>query len=123
VRIERTSAAVRFRLSVCLDHQRDATRTVALVENFLELRFVAASGRPFDRPLDVVGGHVDRRPARLLDGQPEPIVRVGIATTLARRDHDLAGHLGEQRPASCVVGALLALDRRPLGVTGHRPGV
>src|SRR5256885_13399263 len=52
--------------------------------------------------------------------EPEPEVAVRIAAALAGRQHDLAGHLGEDRAAFDVVGALLALDLGPLGMTGHR---
>ena len=46
VNIERTSAAVRLRLSVCgLDEDRHAARAVALVDDLLELLGLAAAGR------------------------------------------------------------------------------
>ena len=98
-----------------LDEDRDAARAVALVDDLLELLGLAAAGRLVDRPLDVVGRHVDR--ARLLDGEPEPVVRVGVAAALARRDADLARDLREEGAALGVVDALLALDRGPLGMT------
>ncbi len=101
-----------------LDEERDAARAVALVDDLLELLRLAAAGRLLDRPLDVVGGHVDR--ARLLDRQPKPVVRVRVAAALACCDADLAGDLREERAALGVVGALLALDRGPLGMPGHR---
>ena len=88
-----------------LDEDRHAARAVALVDDLLELLGVAAAGRLVDRPLDVVGRHVDR--AGLLDGQPEPVVRVRIAAALAGRDADLAGDLREQGAALGVGDALL----------------
>ena len=98
-----------------LDEDGDAARAVALVDDLLELLGLAAAGRLVDRPLDVVGRHVDR--ARLLDGEPKPVVGVGVAATLPRRDADLAGDLGEQGAALGVGDALRALDRGPLGMT------
>ena len=43
-----------------------------------------------------------------------------IAATLAGCDADLARDLREEGAALRVVRALLALDRRPFGVSGHR---
>ena len=48
------------------------------------------------------------------------IVGVGVAAALARRHADLARDLGEQGAALGVGDALLALDRGPFGMTGHR---
>src|SRR5262249_43115411 len=101
-----------------LDEDRHAARAVALVDDLLELVRVPAAGRLVDGPLDVVRRHVHR--AGLLDRQPEPVVGVGIAAALARRDADLARDLREEGAALRVVGALLALDRGPFGMTGHR---
>ena len=67
-----------------LDEDRHAARAVALVDDLLELLGLAAAGRLVDRPLDVVGRHVHR--ARLLDREAQPVVGVGVAATLARRD-------------------------------------
>src|SRR4029079_11595204 len=58
-----------------------AARAVALVDDLLELLGLAAAGRLVDRPLDVVGGHVDR--SRLLDRAPEPVVCIRAPPTLA----------------------------------------
>src|SRR4051812_35853644 len=104
-----------------LDQDRDAARAVALVDDLLELVALAGARRPLDRPLDVVQRHVDR--ARLVHREAQPVVRVRIAPTGARGDHDLPRNLGEDGPSLRVVRALLALDRGPLRVTGHRLGV
>src|SRR4029453_12705342 len=101
-----------------LDEDRHAARAVALVDDLLELLGVTAAGRLLDRPLDVVCGHVDR--ARLLDCEPEPVVRVRVSPALSSGDADLARDLREQRAALRVVGAFLALDRGPFGMPGHR---
>ena len=88
-----------------LDEDRHAARAVALVDDLLELLGLAAAGRLVDRPLDVVGRHVDR--ARLLDGEPQPVVGVGVTAALPGRHADLARDLGEQGAALGVGDALL----------------
>ena len=98
-----------------LDEDRHAAGAVALVDDLLELLGLAAAGRLVDRPLDVVGGHVDR--AGLLDGEPKPVVRIGVAAALPGRDADLARDLREQGAALGVGDALRALDRGPFGMT------
>ena len=109
VKIERTSAAVRLRLSVAAS-TRMATPPgpVALVDDLLVLLGLVAAGRLLDGALDVVRGHVGR--ARLLDREAQTVVRVGVAAARARRDGDLAPDLGEDGAALGVVDALLALD-------------
>src|SRR3954469_12345011 len=76
VNIERTSAAVRFRLLGWASAgpppppgpgARPAPGAVALVDDLLEVGRLAAAGRLVDGPLDVVRGHVHR--ARFLDGE------------------------------------------------------
>ena len=104
-----------------LHEDRHAAGPVALVDDLLVLDLVAAAGRLLDRALDVVGRHVDR--ARLVDGQPEPVVGVGVTTAGTCGDRDLARDLREHGAALGVVDALLALDRGPLGMSGHRPRV
>src|SRR4029077_20262470 len=101
-----------------LDHDRHAAGAVALVHDALDLGPVRADRRPVDRPLEVRKGHVQG--AGPIHRQAEPEVAVGIAATLTGREHDLARHLREDRAAFHVVGALLALDLGPLGMTGHR---
>src|SRR5437870_3197711 len=71
-----------------------------------------------DRPLDVRERYVDRPGPVHREAEPE--VAIGIAAALARREHHLAGHLGEDRATFDVVRALLALDLGPLGMAGHR---
>ncbi len=94
-----------------LDEDRHAARAVALVDDLLELLGLAAAGRLVDRPLDVVGRHVDR--ARLLDGEPQPVVGVRVAAALPGSHGDLPGDLGEQCSALGVGDALGAFDRGP----------
>src|SRR5258708_5996976 len=101
-----------------LDHDRHAARAVALVHDAFDLRPLGAADGLVDRPLDVRERYVDRPGAVHREAEPE--VAVGIAAALASGEHDLAGHLGEDRAAFDVVRALLALDRGPLGMAGHR---
>src|SRR6266536_3245050 len=100
-----------------LDHDRYAAGAVALVDDALELRALAAARRPIDRALDVGERHV--HPARPVDGEAQPEIRIRIAPALAGGEHDLAGHLREDGAAFRVRGAFLALDLRPLRVTRH----
>ena len=104
-----------------LDEDGHAAWSVALVDDLLELLGLASTRRLVDRSLDVVRGHVDR--ARLLDCEAESKVGVRIPAAGACRHGNFPCDLGEQRAALGVVGALLALDLGPLGVTGHRAGV
>ena len=70
-----------------------------------------------DRP------RIERQPLPADDGQAQPVVGIRVTATLPRGDGDLARDLGEEGPSLGVVGALLALDRRPFAVSGHRAGV
>src|SRR5260221_1432662 len=101
-----------------LDHDRDATWSVALIDDALDLRALGAADGLVDRALDVRERYVDRPGAVHREAEPE--VAIGIAAALARGEHDLAGHLGEDRATFDVVRALLALDLGPLGMAGHR---
>src|ERR1700756_3848640 len=101
-----------------LDQERDPAGPVALVEDRLDLIGVDALARSLgDRPLDVVLGH--RRIPRLLDRQGECRVAVDVAASLAGRDGDGAGQLGEVLTAALVDDRFLVLDGGPFGVTGH----
>src|SRR5262249_57060274 len=100
-----------------LDVDRRSAGPVALVHHLFERGAVAASGALLDRALDRVLGHV--RAPRLVDGQAQPRVRVGIAAADPGRRADLADQLREDLPALRVRGALLALDRGPAGMAGH----
>src|SRR5207244_6337923 len=74
-----------------LGHDRDAARSVALVQDALEGYGLSAAGRPLDRALDVLAGHVHA--ARALDREPEAKVRFRVAAALLRGKHDFLGHL------------------------------
>src|SRR6185312_5743022 len=101
-----------------LDDDRDALRPVALVgDGLVGVGALAAARRPGDRALDVVLRHGVR--PRLRDRRRQGGVRLGIRPALLGRDDDRARELREQLAATLVLGALLVLDRRPLGVTAH----
>ena len=70
-----------------------------------------------DRPLDVVGGHVGR--LGVGDDRPQPRVHVGIAAAGPGRDGQFLDEAREDLAALGVGGALLVLDRVPLGMAGH----
>ena len=101
-----------------LHEQRDTAGAVALVHDLLVLLGLVAAARLVDGALDDLRGHVGR--ARLVQRQPEAVVGVGVGSAGSHRDADLARDLGEDRAALGVVGALLALDLGPLGMSGHR---
>ena len=101
-----------------VDQQGHAAGAVALVDDPLErVGVLVGAGALVDRPLDVVLGH--RVVLGLLDGQGQGRVALDVSPALTGGDGDGAGELGEQRAALGVGGALLVLDRGPLGMTGH----
>ena len=100
-----------------VDDDRRAARPVGFV-----LRLFVRHARLFARPaangaLDVVGGHVVR--LRVGDDPAQPGIHVGIAAAGAGGDRQLLDEAGENLPALGVEGALLVLDRGPLGMAGH----
>src|SRR5687768_1817976 len=96
-------AVVRHRLN----HQGDTTGHERLVGDLVVVVAGPASGRPLDRPLDVVLRHV--LAASLLDCEPKASVGFRIGQPGSGRDRYLAGELGEKLAAFGVGGALLAL--------------
>jgi hypothetical protein len=107
----RPVAVVRLRL----DQDGHPAGAVPLVDDLLVLVRLAGTRGALDRPLDRIRRHVHR--AGLLDRQAKPEVAVGIRPAGPGGDRDLAAHLREDRAPLDVVGALLALDLRPLGMT------
>ena len=75
-------------------------------------RALAATGGALDRPVDVRVRHVHG--AGPIDREAEPEITLGVRSTFARREHDLARHLGENDSPFDVRRALLALDLTPL---------
>src|SRR2546421_629807 len=64
-----------------------------------------------------VGGH--GLVPRLLAGSPQGRVPFQVPPAAARRDLDLLDELREELPPRLVGGALLVLDRMPLGMSAH----
>ena len=104
-----------------LDQDRGSARAIAFVDHLLEGLTVGPADALGDRPFDVVLGHV--RLLRFVDDQSEPRVRVDVAAADPGRGLQLTDQLREDLPSLRVEGALLALDRGPLGMTGHRGGL
>ena len=102
-----------------LDDQRRAARAVALVgDGVVGLAAGVGARAAGDRALDVVLRH--RHGPRPLDGVRERDVGVRVGPALLGGHDDGARELREELAALGVGGALLVLDRGPLGVTGHR---
>src|SRR5690606_39460256 len=75
------------------------------------------AGAALDGALDVVLRHVLR--LRLVDGEGEAGVHLGVAAALAGRDHEVAREAGPHLRAPRVGDALLPLDLGPLVMAGH----
>src|SRR5438094_830002 len=84
-----------------------AGAVVARVHDALDLRSLAAAGRAREGAIEVRVGHVHR--PRAIDRETEPEITLGTPPTFARREHDLARHLGENDAPLDIRGALLAL--------------
>ena len=114
----RTSATVRIRLSVMrIDDDGRAADAVAFVADFLVVRAIDAARAALDRAVDVVLRHVGV--VRLVDGEAQARIRVGVAAAHAGRDLDF---LDEARPdlAALRVGrCFLMLDVGPFRMTRH----
>src|SRR6266849_2691444 len=62
----------------CIDHDRHARGSIALVADFLELLARKLAGAALDRVLDAVGRHVDL--TCFLHRKAQPKVAVGVAS-------------------------------------------
>jgi len=103
-------------IGLTLDENRHTTRAVALVVDLLDDHAVLITGTALDRLLDGVVGHV----SALGGGERRAQPRVGFwIATATGGDGDLADHLRPRLTPFGVGCRLLALDRRPLGVSGH----
>ena len=98
------------------NQHRRAARTVAFEHDFVDLAAFQFAGAAHDGALDVVGRHADSLGGK--DGRAQTRIRVGIAAAPGG-DHDFFNDAGEDFPALGVEGALLVLDGRPFGMTGH----
>ena len=117
VNIERTSEAVRLRLSVIASTiDGGAARAVALVADLVVVLGVAARAL-LDGALDVVLGHVLGPGRQDRGAQARVHVRIGHAHL--GRDRDFAGELGEELRPDGVDAALAVHDVLELGMSGH----
>ena len=94
-----------------LHQNRHPARAVSFIGGFFIGDPGKFAGSLFDRPLDIVFGHVLRFGRG--DGAPEPGVAPRIAAPRARRDGDLLDKLGEDLTPAGVGGPLLVLDGAP----------
>src|SRR5581483_9532090 len=94
-----------------LHQQGDAAGRVALVHHLFVRLAGQLAGALLDRPLEGVGGHVDR--LRLLHGRLQAHVALRVAAAHPRGGGDLPDQLREELPALLVVLRLLTLDLRP----------
>src|SRR5207249_12010124 len=94
------------------DHRRHAGRCVACGDDPLARGTAVGAGGAVDGTLDVRMRHVHG--ARPIESEARPEIRLGIAATLTRGEHDLARHLGENDSPLDVRRTLLALDLTPL---------
>jgi hypothetical protein len=93
-------------------------RSIALIHHLLKGRgILVIPGAAPDRTLDVVFGHVGGTGA--VDGQTQSEIGVDVTPAFAGGDGDLSRQTREHVAALCIVGGLLALDRRPLGMSRH----
>src|SRR5208282_3905230 len=92
-------------------------RRVALVAHFVVVLAVSPC-RLFDRPLDVVLGHI--LGPRGDDRGPQAGVHRRIGQAQLGRDSDFARELGEELGADRVLLALLVHDVLELTMTGHK---
>src|SRR4029450_7185716 len=99
------------------DHHRHPAGPVGLVGRQLQALAAELAGAALDRPVDGVVG--DRVVLGLLDGVGQGRVALGAAPAPAGRDLDRPDQLGEQLAPPGVLGALLVLDGRPLGMPAH----
>ena len=99
-----------------LDDDGDATGAVALVADLVIVLAVGA-GRLLDGAVDVILRHVFR--ARILDGEAQAGVHLGIRQAELRGDGDFARQLGEQLGPLGVGRTLAVHDVLELGMSGH----
>src|SRR5204862_2838365 len=104
-----------------IDDDGRVADAVALVADFLVVHAFEVAGGLVDVLLDRVGRHVGR--LRLVDGQAQARIHVGVAPALARRHHDFTNDAGPDLAALLVLAALAMLDVGPLGMTGHKAPV
>src|SRR4029079_19019817 len=100
-----------------LAHDRDAAGAVGLVGDFVVGDARQLAGAALDRPLDVVGRHVDR--LGLGDDRAQPGIVCRVAAAVSRGDRQFLDDAREHLAALGIGRALLVLDGVPLGMAGH----
>ncbi|MNG12676.1 hypothetical protein D3C84_963010 [compost metagenome] len=100
-----------------LDHDRHATRTVALVAELFNVIGLGRASTTGNRPIDDVAAHVS--PQRLVQGQAQTRVGSRVATALLGGDGQLTNPLGEDLAPLGVLTLLAVLDVCPFGMTSH----
>src|SRR5713226_4229360 len=102
----------------CIDHDRHARGSIALVADFLELLARKLAGPALDRVLDAIGRHVDL--TSLLHRKAQPEVAVGVASPFLGRDRDLTTGARERLTTLGVDDCLFVLDAGPFRVPRHQ---
>ncbi len=93
-------------------------RAIPLERNFFKTgRVLVLACTAFDGALDIVLGHVFV--ARLIHGEAQAEVGIGITAAFAGRHDDLARETREDRAALGIGRPLFSFDGGPFGMTGH----
>jgi hypothetical protein len=107
-----------FVFGEALNNQSHSISGVALIDEFIELNTLAAfAGSFFNRPVDIVSGHVHGPGLRQQRSQGD--VGRGIAATQAGRHRDFFGNFTESFPPFGVNGSFFVFDVRPFTMSSH----
>src|SRR5262249_13041211 len=98
-------------------HDRHTAGPIPFVRYLFERLPFKLAGAALHGPFDIVLGHADL--ARLVTGVAQFQVHFRIAAAVSRRDDDGPAQFAKQLAALGVDGALLVLDGRPVGMSGH----
>ena len=100
------------------DHQGDAMRSVALVNDFFHgsALFGIAGATP-DGPFDIVFGHI--LGAGAINSELQAYIGAGVTAALANGNDDLPGQAGEDLASFGVLRAFLAPDGCPMRMSRH----
>ena len=97
--------------------QRNAAGTVPLIDDLVVVHRGVSVRATAYRPFDVVGRHVRR--LGIGDHGAKPWMHIRVAATRTGGDREFFDDAREQLAALGVSGALLVLDRMPLGMARH----
>jgi hypothetical protein len=101
------------------DDQADASRTVALVGQLLIDGGIRKLTRPLlDRPINIVGGHIDR--TGLGNQGPQGGIIFGVTAASASTDSDLLCNFAEDFSTLGVLCAFAVFDICPFTMSSHR---